>query len=391
MPINIIVGRPGSGKSYESVVYHIIPALKEGRKVITNVPLNLDHFESVFGKEILDLIEVREDSYSREVGAVKAFSTKDCFTSDEWKNDEGVGALFVIDECHFVLPSQGRGKKASENLADVLEYMSMHRHYGHDILLMTQSLGKLHKDVRAMIQIQYRVSKHSAAGSDKTYTQKVLDGAEGRPAELNTNVRTYKPRFFPFYTSHTQSDQSVNEAHASDIKPIWKRWYFWVGIPAIIIALPMSITSGLALFGNKSEPEPVVESKRVVVEDKQNSEPEKKRPSSRQRKADTVHPFGKLQLAITGSSDSFYKDDRGRLHRQTEVYFKAVNKSRYEFPLKLQDLYMAGYDVAVMGPCLVELKFEGYSDFVYCEGERPTGQHPNIDLASSFSSAFGGD
>lgn len=37
--IYAIVGRPRSGKSYESVVYHIIPAIQSGRKVITNIPL----------------------------------------------------------------------------------------------------------------------------------------------------------------------------------------------------------------------------------------------------------------------------------------------------------------------------------------------------------------
>ncbi|PMM24922.1 zonular occludens toxin domain-containing protein [Vibrio lentus] len=384
MPINIIVGRPGSGKSYESVVYHIIPALKEGRKVITNVPLNLEHFESVFGAEILDLIEVREDSYSRKSGSVRAFSTAQCFTTDEWKNDDGVGALFVIDECHFVLPSQGRGKQATEHLSGVLDYLSMHRHYGHDILLMTQSLGKLHKDVRAMIQIQYRVSKHTAAGSDKTYTQKVLDGAEGRAAELNTNVRNYKSRFFPFYISHTKSDKAVNEAHSSDIKPIWKRWYFWIGIPAIVIALPMSISSALALFGT----EPVEEPQAVVVEQAQTNHQEKKRPPVKAPRRSVAHPFDKLSLSITGSSITSYKDDRGKLHRQSEVYFKAMNKSRYEFPLKLQDLYMAGYDVAVIGHCLVEIRYDDYQDFVYCEGTKPQGQNQGMDLTSSFTSAL---
>ncbi|MDF5473676.1 zonular occludens toxin domain-containing protein, partial [Vibrio parahaemolyticus] len=33
--IYAIAGRPGGGKTYEAVAYHIIPAIKEGRKVIT--------------------------------------------------------------------------------------------------------------------------------------------------------------------------------------------------------------------------------------------------------------------------------------------------------------------------------------------------------------------
>ncbi|MFB9215678.1 zonular occludens toxin domain-containing protein, partial [Vibrio sinaloensis] len=53
-----LAGRPRSGKSYEAVVYHIIPAVKEGRKVITNIPLNIDKFKKIFGDKA-DLIEVR--------------------------------------------------------------------------------------------------------------------------------------------------------------------------------------------------------------------------------------------------------------------------------------------------------------------------------------------
>jgi len=39
-----IVGRPGGGKSYEAVAFQVIPALKSGRKVITNLPLQIEHF-----------------------------------------------------------------------------------------------------------------------------------------------------------------------------------------------------------------------------------------------------------------------------------------------------------------------------------------------------------
>ncbi|MBF4327676.1 assembly protein, partial [Vibrio anguillarum] len=56
--IYAIVGRPRSGKSYESVVYHIIPAIKAGRKVVTNVSLNISYFQKVFGNDVLKLIKV---------------------------------------------------------------------------------------------------------------------------------------------------------------------------------------------------------------------------------------------------------------------------------------------------------------------------------------------
>ncbi|EPW3551744.1 zonular occludens toxin domain-containing protein, partial [Pseudomonas aeruginosa] len=37
--INLILGQPGGGKSHEAVVYHVVPALNQGRKVITNLAL----------------------------------------------------------------------------------------------------------------------------------------------------------------------------------------------------------------------------------------------------------------------------------------------------------------------------------------------------------------
>jgi zona occludens toxin len=60
MPVNTLLGVPGSGKSYEAVAFHIIPALEDGRKVVTNLPLNLEHFKKVYGQDILKLIRIVE-------------------------------------------------------------------------------------------------------------------------------------------------------------------------------------------------------------------------------------------------------------------------------------------------------------------------------------------
>ncbi|WP_277869797.1 zonular occludens toxin domain-containing protein, partial [Vibrio sp. 10N.261.52.A1] len=39
--ITLIYGRPGTGKTYEAVKYHILPNLKLGNKVFTNIPINV--------------------------------------------------------------------------------------------------------------------------------------------------------------------------------------------------------------------------------------------------------------------------------------------------------------------------------------------------------------
>lgn len=381
MSINIIVGRPGSGKSYESIVYHVLPALKEGRKVVTNLPLNLEHFEQVFGSEVLDLINVKSDTFSKEHGVIKPFSKATDFTDDEWKNEEQQGPLFVIDECHFVYPSSNSKKGTSIN--ECLEYFSMHRHYGHDILLMTQSLGKLHKDLRAMIQIQYAVSKHTAAGSDKSYSQKVYDGALPRANKVNDNLRIYKKQFFPFYQSHTMSDKSVNEAHAKDVKPFYKHWVFYLLVIFIISFIymvsqgylnPMAATEKLSNKANanaKVNSDLSVEPKAIKASKTNTIPTETVKPQS------TIEPFESLKLHIAGFSDSSFVDNFGRFVEQKRIYFNGSRNGRIIADLKLSDFYLAGYDVSVLSDCLVKLSFKNITRFVICDSPLPKNSEPS--------------
>ncbi|MBF4286404.1 zonular occludens toxin domain-containing protein, partial [Vibrio anguillarum] len=104
--------------------------------------------------------------------------------------------LFVIDECHMVLPNRQLDSK-------ILEFYSLHGHYGYDIILLTQNLRKVHRDVKDMIEMTYYCAKNTAFGSDKTYTKKVRIGATTEV--VNEEQRKYKKEFFPFYQSHTQS------------------------------------------------------------------------------------------------------------------------------------------------------------------------------------------
>ncbi|MER0370175.1 zonular occludens toxin domain-containing protein, partial [Vibrio vulnificus] len=72
--INLIVGRPGGGKSYEAVVFHIIPAIQNGRKVVTNLPLNIDHFVKVFGEDARSLIRTIDTKLDDFGNMNRAFS-----------------------------------------------------------------------------------------------------------------------------------------------------------------------------------------------------------------------------------------------------------------------------------------------------------------------------
>lgn len=56
---NLIVGKSGSGKGYEVCAFHILSALSQGRKVITNMPLVLEKWGAI-DPSFPALIEMRK-------------------------------------------------------------------------------------------------------------------------------------------------------------------------------------------------------------------------------------------------------------------------------------------------------------------------------------------
>lgn len=321
--LNILVGRPGGGKSYEAVVFHIIPAIKSGRKVITNLPLNVDAFVDVFGHESRDLIEIRQDKMTEE-GMLYALSTKECFTSDTWRDENGKAALYVIDECHFQFPNQGRTKTKNENLLDCMEHFSMHRHHGQDFLFITQALKKIHRDLKDMIQTQYRVSKNVALGSDKSYTKKVFDGAVGsNSSAINTEIRKYKPQYFKFYKSHTQSSGDVKEANASDVKPVWKHWSFILAVFLLVCVAVNVYVNGFSLFGTEAQAEEVESVATTTASPVQADTPQYTNNSPVNSNSygsqidfeadDMPHPYQGLGIHVSGYSDVLTVNERRRL------------------------------------------------------------------------------
>lgn len=226
--INLLLGGPGGGKSYEAVAYHILPALIRGRKIITNLPLIIEALEVVH-PGCTSLIEIREKTLAVEpvisedrksipsayfarqnipTFSNRAFANPEDFAST-WKHADGFGPLYVVDECHFCLP---RGRTS----IGVEEWFSMHRHYNCDVLLITQSSGKISAAIKDLVQVCYKLRKATAFGKPSGYIRKVLDGVNG--GEISCQDRTYEKKYFGLYRSHTQGT-AIAEKDADDVTP----------------------------------------------------------------------------------------------------------------------------------------------------------------------------
>jgi zona occludens toxin len=370
MAINGIQGKPGGGKSYEAVVNHIIPTVtNDKRKVVTNLPLQVEHFCNVYGEYCRDLIDVIDGDF-HNYGGQRPFSKKEHFLQyEDWENEKGQKVLFVIDECHL---SMGKGSCDKE----LLEFFSMHRHYGFDILLITQNFRKVHQDIRDMVTIGYRAIKKSMMGQDDKYILKVHDGAsQSNQSVVNTFERVYEKRYFPFYQSHTKSDKSVQEATTKDIRAWWKHWTILSSFPVIAIAVLIivgklsSSDSVQNSFDNNQIKNSKISKGRSPVQQKIETKTKTKTKTIRQleyeemlEKSKTFHPFYKVHLSVSGYAD--YNDRNLR----TKIYWLSASQNgQHVFTISTRDLMLAGYDVSVLSDCAIKIKYYDYKDYLTCD------------------------
>jgi zona occludens toxin len=265
---NGLEGIPGSGKSYEAVVYHVLESLKAGRKVITNLPLNVDLFAAI-DAAYPALIEIRrkprpvlgtwDASRVDDKGNGNAFELfadakeiqsgveVDTFGHvwdfyDTWRHADGRGALFIVDECHVPFPAVGTDKQ-------VVEWSKLHRHFNQDVLCMTQSFRDMNQPMARLIAMLIKVRKADILGKKNSYVRKVYSGYRG--AVISTDIRPYLPQYFPLYKSHTQGN-SVAESSASDVAPFlvkFKRFQWAFTVISILICA--------WAFWPESKPKPV--------------------------------------------------------------------------------------------------------------------------------------
>lgn len=360
--INAIVGRPRAGKSYESVIYHIIPAAMEGRLVVTNIPVNKEAVAKFYTQAAADLI-IHVKANFTDYGMIRPFATPDDYTKYDWKNEKGQGPLFVVDEAHLAI---GRDAKK-----EVLEYLSMHGHYGHDIIMVTQDPQKLHRDLKSMVEVCWRCIKKSVFGDDKHYIKKTYHGVGGRNEDfVHEEEREYKTQFFQFYQSHTQSSSAVDEAKPKDVQAVmFPRKKLIIGM--LIIAVPMALFFGAKMIA-PSEPAKTktsnVPTQQTQAQVQQVSTPTAStapvRTAPVSSKPDIPkHPFYKVTLHLDGIA--FYTL-KGREYK--ESYFVATQNGQPVFNIASADLRMAGYDVAVYGECLVRLTYNDiYDDWITCD------------------------
>ena len=231
-------GLPGSGKSYGVVENVIIPALKEGRRVWTNIPMYGEKLLETFGSTVtqFDIVDIQDNPYWFQSVLPK-------------------GAVCVIDECQMIWPN---GMKVNSAPVQHREFFTQYRHdVGEDgfsttPILVTQDLANVANFVRSMVSFTYRATRLDAVGQSKRYRIDVFQGpATGPNPPASKRLRelygSFKKDVYDFYKSHTKSDVGAGKESTVD-----KRFNVLAGVKLKSVGLTMILGAVFAVWGLKS-------------------------------------------------------------------------------------------------------------------------------------------
>ncbi len=250
MPINVYTGLMGSGKSYECVSSVIVPAVKAGRRVVTNVD-GIDN----------DAIRAYcQDKYSITpecLGSVVHCKNEDVGKADFLPYGENVdtfcqpGDLICIDEAWRFW---GTGCRL---LAEHKVFFREHRHFVHpdtkvccDLVLMVQDISDLNRILKVVVELTFKTTKIKTLGLNKTYRVEMWEGhkltQKGRVAVEN---KRYDSQIFPLYSSY--SGGAGKELQVDDRQNVLKSPKLWILAVLVIGLCSVSVYTLIGFFGSK--------------------------------------------------------------------------------------------------------------------------------------------
>jgi zona occludens toxin len=224
-------GQPRSGKSYETVKFDILEAIKAKRR--TYARLNgLDHAKiaAYLGlpvEDVQSLLTVMDDD---QVHAWLVCDTQ-ADGSLHFPHIEN-GALVIVDEVHEYWAT-GRAAIPKANA----DFFAKHGHIGLDVVLMTQDFKEVHRSVIRRMQRKNVYTKLDALGKDQSYSVRFYTAPAAGKFELTgSEKRDYDPEIWPLYHG-IQPGTEGNAVYKTGSRTIWQT----AKKPAILMALAVAV------------------------------------------------------------------------------------------------------------------------------------------------------
>lgn len=247
MSITSYTGNPGAGKTYEVVKNVIIPAIKESRRVVTNI-------DGIDPQKVLAYVEDRFGPCNGEIVLCKDEDiTSDCFypaNQDDSFSFVRPGDLVVIDEAQNYY-------RTGQRLSDYeCRFFREHRHFcdaegrGCDIVLISQRFVDIQPFVRGVIELCFVMRQLKVLSLPNHYTVTVYEG-DLRHKISGPSIRKYQTEIFDLYRSFAVSGgmQAKVDRRQSVVTP--KNILLLACLFSLLI---WSILRGIALFSPDESP-----------------------------------------------------------------------------------------------------------------------------------------
>lgn len=250
MAINAYTGLMGSGKTYEVVASVILPAIKAGRDVVTNIHgLNQDAIHQylknpdkgcTFGTiRIVKNEQIEKPEFFPEFHDEKFIVTEETIVKP--------GNVVAIDEAWR--PWGTTSKCVNAHMA----FFREHRHCVNDkgiscdLALMTQDITDIHKLLKNVIEVSFLFTKLKTLGMSKRYRVEVYEGAKLYATKRTSRtVNKYNPKIFPLYKSYSSDSGAGVEKAIDPRQNMLKQGAFFV---PIIIAIALIAFGAWHLYG----------------------------------------------------------------------------------------------------------------------------------------------
>lgn len=268
MAINCYTGLQGSGKSFEVVSSVIVPAVLQGRRVVTNIDgINPEAIEKY-------LVETKNADPAK-LGKIIAVKNEDVIKPGFFPDEDQEGFVSVVQGGDLVAIDEVWQFWSPEHKIsfEQMKFFRMHRHYAHpetfvtcDIALMVQEYGSLHRKLKSVVEMTSRTTKLKSIGTPTAYRIELFEGSKTtKSSRLDVFVKKYNKAIFPLYKSYsggTGSEKAMDKRQNILTNPriwvtavffavlmgfgFWNTWKFFHPAPKVEPGAPVMAGAGAA-------------------------------------------------------------------------------------------------------------------------------------------------